>query len=228
MLPNTILTTQLRNDGTHKSICFCVTCRERKMNTLAANLTFEQVHRLFFQVQASLEDAAAENLLQTTLERIAAGESFRKLCLSRRYNPHGYTSFGVWLNRHTNRTEQERKKICMQMTEVKMINAHWEEIVTNLTDRRMTHVDARRFTINKFYRAININFCLNQQRLNGPQTTPVEIIQEYDEQKFQDIMALVCSSGILDDVSYCPDQAKLIVKRFRKEINNLCKEMQVQ
>ena len=227
MLPNTILIPQLRPDGTHRNICFCLSCRERKMNTVATNFTFEETHRLFFHGQALLENAAAENLLQVTLDRIAAGESFRRLCLSQRYNPNRYTSFGVWLNNHTNRTETERRKICNQMTEVKMICAQWADIVTNLTDARMTHVDARRFTINKFYRAINFNFCLNQQRLNGPQANRVETIQEFNEQKLQDIIALVRNSGILDDVSYCPDQAKLMIKRFRKEINALCKEMAV-
>ena len=62
---------------------------------------------------------------------------------------------------------------------------------------------------------------------NGPEANRVETIQEFNEQKLQDIIALVRNSGILDDVSYCPDQAKLMIKRFRKEINALCKEMAV-
>ena len=143
MLPNIVLTTQLRPDGTHHSICFCNVCRHRKQNTVTHNFTFVQTQKLFFEGQAVSENEAAENLLQITLDRIIAGESFRKLCLSRQYNPNGYSSFGVWLNNYTNMSEAERKRVCHQMTEVKMICAHWEEIVINSTHAHMTHVDAR-------------------------------------------------------------------------------------
>ena len=77
--------------------------------------------KLFFEGKAVNENEAAENHLQITLDRIITRESFRQLCLSKRYNPNGYSSFGVWLNNETNMSEAERKRVCHQLAEVKMI-----------------------------------------------------------------------------------------------------------
>ena len=107
MLQNILLTMYPCPDGTYQSICFCIVCRQRKQNTVTC------------------DNETAEILLQITLDRIMAGKSFRQLCLSRWYNPIGYLSFGVWLTTHTNMSEAERKRVCHQMSEAKMICAHW-------------------------------------------------------------------------------------------------------
>ena len=191
-----------------------------------AAYNIDQLDHLFFHAQQENEDRRATLLLQSTLDRIVTGECFRLLCLSRRYNPDGYTSFGVWL---TNRTGQQmngddRRKICAQMTEVKMICKDWDVIVNNLTHGEMTHVDARRFSINQFYRARKMKFCNDQQRLNGPAPQPLEIIAEYDQDDYQSIMQEVIDTDILGKIAYDEEQAKLICERFRAEVMALCRQ----
>ena len=143
------------------------------------------------------------------------------MCLGPAHNPNGYVSFGRWLAVNAPQLSTlQRKQISQQISEVKHICDDWDQIVANLSDIRMTHVDARRFTINKFYRACNMDWCLAQQRLNNPPQRDNPITPEFDSIKFN--IAMESIRDILQDVSFCPEQGNVLSKMISNEIKKMC------
>ena len=52
-------------------------------------------------------------------------------------------------------------KFCREVDEIGVVYQGWNQIVSNLTDGQLMHVDARKFSVNQFYRAPNSGWCLN-------------------------------------------------------------------
>ena len=130
--------------------------------------------------------------------------------------------FGTWLSRCTNMRPERRKELAAITTKAKKICEEWESIVRNLTDPRLTHVDARRFTIRQFYEARCIDYCLEQQRINSPKDQTKPNSQEFLEAKYQEIKNKILETDILGDVSYSEDQAKILINRLKKDIKRMC------
>ena len=118
--------------------------------------------------------------------------------------------------------EVKRKKLCGKVSKVKMICDDWEFIVRNLTDPRMTHVDARRFGIRQFYKARSIDFCLDQQRIYGPKEQTEPENQEFSEHKYQEVKNSIVTTNILSDVSHSKEQGKLLSTRLKIDIDRMC------
>ena len=91
----------------------------------------------------------------------------------------------------------------------------------NLTIPSMAVIDPRSFSIKQFARAVGINWCM-RTRNNLLRAQPRVIRNhEYNEEKFQQLVTLAQTNGILDDVSGSRGQAKLIADRFGEELLNL-------
>ena len=154
-------------------------------------------------------------------EEIIMGYTYKQRCLLGT----GYRSFGCWLAQSqdmTHLTPVEKDKLREEISVVTRVYENWDTIVENLTMPSMAVLEPRSFSIRQFARAVNINWCIRTRNNQLKSSPPAVHSHEYDEAKFQEIMALVRSNGLLADVSHSRNQAKLIAERFQNELLDLC------
>ena len=201
VIPNDFLLNGMTINGEHVDNCFCQVCRGRKLQRLLnAGLTNLQLYDRCFIELVEQEDERLRRLFHTTVRRIIAGKAYREQCLAGT----NYTSFGWWArqaNQFRHMPAKERMVLVKKVNEINLVFSNWEVIVRNLTDSRMLYVDARRFSVNQFYRAVDIGWCLRQNELHRPagrnDGDPV-----YPEDMYQGILQYVYNSGILDHVDH--------------------------
>ena len=91
----------------------------------------------------------------------------------------------------------------------------------------MLYVDARRFSVNQFYRAVDIGWCLRQNELHRPagrnDGDPV-----YPEDMYQGVLQYVYNSGILDHVDHDPAIGSVIGGRLMNDIIRRCRSRYTQ
>ena len=133
---------------------------------------------------------------------------------------------GMWLSAHCPAmSERDRSRITEKIKYCVGVFKKWDTIVHNLNNSAITDVDARDFTLKKFYFAAKLSWCFKEQDQNkkpatvAPTTPPT---QAYDEQKFQGMVNYIRNSNILNDVSFNPDQADLIADRLKKALQDIC------
>lgn len=212
--------------GPHLDGCFCTTCRDRKVNALLSrrNVSLEMLHRVYVTSLTRSQEELLDVQFEFTKEEIIIGYCYKIKCLQGT----GYTNFGSWLANTNNPTianvlPPDREKICEKIGHVTTVYERWETIVENLSMPSMQILDARRFSIYQLSRAVCINWCVRTRNNMLQRRGLVPPNGYYDQTKFQQIMALVVSTGILDDVSKCREQAKIMADQFRKEILELCR-----
>ena len=109
-------------------------------------------------------------------------KAYKDACL--RNTP--YTEFGWWLRtepRYAGVDQKIRTKFCVEVNRADSVFNDWDLIVQNLTDPQITHLDARKFSIDMFYRARSMNWCLNQNELKRSAGGEADIV--YEEHKYQ-------------------------------------------
>ena len=57
--------------------------------------------------------------------------------------------------------KKDRDKFCLKVNSAALVYDKWNVIVDNLTDPRMTEIDARNFSMEMYYEARDITWCLN-------------------------------------------------------------------
>ena len=145
---------------------------------------------------------------------VVAYYSFRVMCKNL-----GGCGCGVWLKRNTTMNQKERARVTEKVGHACTVFQEWERIVYNLTNRAITHVGCRTFTIKKFYQARNFSWCLKE---NDDAIAKTSTNEEYDGQKLSSIVDYIKRSTILDDVSFDKGQAQLILQMIHKEMKKIC------
>ena len=223
MPANAILISAPPPHGPHAEYCFCVVCKIERVSRILASrqVTLAMLHHVFFTELTETRERILDIKYSHTLEEIVVGYSYKRKCL----DGTGYTNFGAWM--HTRQefahlNAEDKLKICERITQVTSVYEQWEVIVENLTKPSMSVIEARSFSVYQFYRALNSNWCeRTRDSLLRPRTMAIQN-HEYDEHKFQALLALVNTSGLLGDVSHSREQARLIAKRFSAEILRMC------
>ena len=98
----------------------------------------------------------------------------------------------------------------------------WEKIVANLTDQRMSEIDARRLTVPQLYQAKSIDWCL---QLNDTLRRKGKRIGEpmYPPEKFDNIFQIIIESGIMEDIDHNPSLAAGIGGRLQSAMVRYCR-----
>ena len=223
MAANRILNLAPTAQGPHEEKCFCYACRnERVARIQRANVNIAMLHRVYFTQLTETRETILDTKYLHTLEEIVIGYTYKKMCL----DGSGYVSFGAWMNTRPEFAQygwMDKLRICDQITQVTSVFEQWQTIVDNLTHPSMAVIEARNFSVNQFYRALCPNWCTRVRNTLLMSRNPVPIRNhEYDNDKFLAIMRLVQTSGLLDDVSHCRQQGRLISNRFAAEIQRMC------
>ena len=116
--------------------------------------------------------------------------------------------------------KKEFERHCADVNEATYCFDNWELIVSNLTDKRMSSIDARTFSVRKFYRASNIDWCLEynekvcrKERSQGG----LPYSKGQIDDTFQHIV-----SGIFDDIDHDPKLASGIGDRLQRKMTSYC------
>ena len=93
------------------------------------------------------------------------------------------------------------------------VYTNWETILENLTDVDISHIDARKLSINQLYQAISPEWCSDHdESLRDPGDVPDEL--EYDEQKYIQALIFIRNIGLLGDVQYDRRKTSIIGRRL--------------
>ena len=110
--------------------------------------------------------------------------------------------------------------------DTRLVHARGEEdsrqiLPYNLTDTRLSHIDARRFSIDSFYRARNLNWCLNQNDLLRRRGDADKV---YEEHKYQSIIHFIISTDILLDIEHDDLLTSMLGRRIQRDLMKISEE----
>ena len=200
--------------------CFCGSCRNGRLQQVAdRNHTNRQLHNLFTHRFVQKEETRLDRLFNSTLQLIVHGKAY----ISNSLENTNYTYFKAWAKnqpqfRHL--SKQELNHFCRKVNEANNVFDSWDLIVSNLTDYRMTFIDARRFSVRQFYLAKDISWCLTTNdhlRTKGGRNADNNVLP-YPEEKYNEILQFIEASGILDDIGNDPKIAAAIGGRLQSDI----------
>ena len=200
-------------------ICFCGNCRTgRLQQVVERNHTNQQLHNLFTHRFVQNEETRLDRLFASTLQLIVHGKAY----LSNSLENTNYRYFRSWAKtqhqfRHL--TEKDFNNLCRKVNEANNVFNNWDVIVSNLTDYRMSSIDARRFSVNQFYQAKDISWCLKHNdhlRIKGRNDD--NNVLPYPEDKYNEILQFIEGTGILDDVGNNPKTAAAIGGHLQSDI----------
>ena len=222
VIPNEFLLAGVSVNGSHVNDCFCLTCRTQKVDEiLHLPVTQNELRETYFRKLVHEEDVQLNMLFKTTMKRIVHGKAYYDLCMR---NTH-YQYFGWYINNDpmfAHMTEKEKTRFCKKINEVKLVFRDWEQIVTNLTDHRMSNIDARKFSVHQFFQARKLDWCINYNEIHRNPGRNDEDNPTYSEDKYRQILQFIHRTGILADIDHDPVIGSLLGRRLQSDITKMC------
>lgn len=224
--PNHFLSLQDHDHAT----CFCERCRSGKLNLLA-NKTIQRLRRDVLTTLPTQKNVKENSVFETTLQEIVNGKEYKDRCLTGTR----YSNFGSWAkkqpmyHRFAHSESYARKKEftdhCAYINDAAICYENWDEIVSNLTDRRMTHINARSFPVENFAHAKSLEWCLSHnikcggKRLDDGQT-PLDIYNQSDVAR---IFGKIVDDGILEQMEYDPKTCASFAHQLTLKMIRYCR-----
>lgn len=194
----------------HAFECFCSeTCRTASAERVARDYSGGEIEEEYFRVIHRQQEELLNRLLKKTKRKILFGYSFGKTSLEGTR----YVSFGAWVSaqpQYRLMTRPERRDMSTKIRHATKVFEDWDRIVHNLINPNYKFIDARRFSIEQFYRARCDTWVFKQNKLLGPKEQVPRAIANYDNNKVQLILDFIKNTMIIDDVSGDDEQLKLI------------------
>ena len=220
VVPNQFLLAGI--NGQHVLGCCCDECQNSKVeNLLTSGRNVAQLHNDYFVRLRHNQELQLNQLFRSTMERIIHGNAYKRKCT---YPYTRFSSFGCWLRKNSTNpgfNEIGLKKMRTEITHVTKVHENWRKIVGNLCNSSMINIDARKFSIQQFYRAINYRWCVRYNNLHGSNNNQIDR-PTYSEEKYIDILRYIHDSSILEETGYDPAQAALICSRLKRDLTQSC------
>ena len=221
IMANHFLLPILRRNGQHLRHCFCDQCRTSKyLEIHNEGFTRGQLFDFTFNRIPQSEDRRLNELYKITLRKIIYGKVYKDACL----NDTPYEDFGWWARTQPNFMrlgKSVREKFCREVNQIDLVYKDWDKIVENLTDDRLQHIDARRFSIDQFYRARNQGWLLNYNDMMR-RSGQADVV--YEEHKYQRILRYVIQSGILNDIDHDDVLTSMLGRRLQRDLMQISRE----
>ena len=100
---------------------------------------------------------------------------------------------------------------------------NWDRIVNNLTDERVSAIDARRLSLGELYLAKNIDWCLSlNDQLRRKEKRVAEPL--WPKEKFDNIFQNIIQSGIFEDIQHSPSVAASLGGRLQNAMVAYCRQ----
>ena len=181
-----------------------------------------QLFHLFHDLLSAKSDSRLDKYHESVLDLIVSGYAYKKSCLDNS----GFLTFKPWAKGQAifeDWTPKDFNAFCADVNEASKVFEHWNQIVSNLTDRRMTYIDARRFSVNFFYRAKEIDWCLIRNEQNRPKGNRRGEEPLYTADKYNALFQSILASGILDDIEHEPCAASMLGGRLQSDLVRHCR-----
>ena len=175
--------------------------------------TNNELYDLFMYELVEKEDIKLEKLHAATLLLIVYGKAYKTSSLENT-NYRYFKSWAKTQEKFADLSAKELSKLCDKVNEASVVFDSWDSIVVNLVDDRMDQIDARRFSIQQFYMAKNINWCLSYNEMLRKKGNNDDVAP-YPEDKYNEIFQYIINTGILDDVNNNPQIAAIIGGRLQ-------------
>ena len=159
------------------------------------------------------ENQCLNNLFGSTIKRIVQGKAYKQTAL----NVSGMTYFKSWAKQQPQFqgfTRKDMDKFCRNVNTASSVFDKWQLISTNLADPRLTEIDARRFSINQFYEAKSMDWCLSYNEILRRKGNRVDD-PDYTDEKFNDIFSYIVQSKILTDIRHQENLAARLGERLK-------------
>ena len=207
--PNSVLLLCSRATAGH---CLCSEqCRQQSVEDMVLHRQEDALSDEFASV-INFEQEHLNDLWRVTVQKLVTGYSLYVKATRRSLG----TSFGPAMNNvpvYMAMTEEERKRLCRNVNEIKRVWQKWPDIVINLTHPAMIYVDVRRFSITALESSKDFNWVMKYNISHGPNKgRPVDPAPQFSTQKIDNILTSIDNTGILDDINYDEEQIKLIGK----------------
>ena len=180
--------------------------------------------RTFFDTILPLAREVADAVFKATKKQIVHGKVYKEECLS----DNTYKYFKSWAKNQPEyqpllrENKKEFERHCADVNEATYCFDNWELIVSNLTDKRMSSIDARNFSVSKFYRASNIDWCLEyNEKVRRKERSQGRL--PYSQGQIDDIFQHIIRSGIFDDIDHDPKLAAGIGDRLQRKMTSYCR-----
>ena len=194
--------------------CFCLPCRTRKLeevSLLGTQRGTDWLQRTCLDTLPIGRARRSNKVFESTLQQILCAKAYKEACL----NGSGYLYWKSWAkhqpqfqNIHSKQEKKRFEQDASFIREANYVYQNWDKIVDNLTDQRMSSIDARTFSVNYFYRSTNIEWCLSYNETVRPKVKLDENEElPYSQAKLDDIFSYMITTGIFEDIKYDPKLA---------------------
>lgn len=229
-LPNLFL---LEQNHIHNENCFCRLCRQRCADAIIGPQRVKDYLRNLITHDLPLErEGQSDAVFKTTKQQIVLGKVYKDECLS----DNTYRYFKSWAKQEpvyqplvngSNKQQKEFKRHCQHINETSYCFENWEKIVSNLTDSRMTYIDARNFSVHYFYLSASIDWCLEYNEKVSPKERSRDGLP-YSSAQIDDIFHHIVDSGILQDIEHDPRLAAVIGGQLQRKMTSYCRRHRVR
>ena len=211
--PNNVLLLCNRATAGH---CLCSEqCRQHSVENM---VLYRQEDALSdeFESVINFEQEHLDDMWRVTVQKLVTGYSLYIKATRRSL----LTSFGPAMNNvpvYMAMTEEERKRLCRDVNQIKRVWQQWPNIINNLTHPAMIYVDVRRFSISALESSKDFDWVMNYNISHGPkQGRPADPAPHFSSQKINTILSSIDNTGILNDINFDDEQIKLIGKALLK------------
>ena len=202
--------------------CFCENCRERRL--AAAMNEPAQARFGHFQVLDTLpqrENECLDRLFSSTIKQIVYGRAYKQTALS----VSGFRYFKSWAKNQPQfrgYSDKQMEKLSKRVNRCAAVFDQWHTISRNLADPRITEIDGCRFSINQFYEARRMDWCLSYNEILRQKGKKVDNAA-YTDDKFNDVFNYIVQSGILRDIGYQENLAASLGEHLKMRMIAHCK-----
>ena len=212
-----------------KARCFCLPCRRRKLqevSLLGTERRIDWMQRTCIDALPIGRARRSNKVFETTLQQILCAKAYKDACL----RGSGYAYWKSWAKNQPqfqDLSKPAQKKFNQDASFIREANyvyQNWDKVVDNLTDQRMSSIDARTFSVNYFYRATKVEWCLSYNETVRPKVK-LDSNEElpYTQEKLDDIFKYMMNTGIFADIKHNPKLAAGIGESLKLRMTRYCR-----
>ena len=212
----------------HDATCFCEHCRRGKLHHIGHE-SVQMLREMIVNRLITERQRRANALFEITKTQILYGKQYKDKCLAGTR----YTNFKCWAKTQpyyhnyvtgTSVRQKEFTRHCEHINSASICFDKWDTIVSNLTDPRITHINARTLSVENLAHAVTIEWCLyyNSKCGGAPVTGDEENL--YLMSDVDDIFRCILQNGILDRINHDPKVAASFGKQLSLRMIRYCRD----
>lgn len=215
----------------HDETCFCAICRESKLTLMDDQL--QSLRQQITHIMPMQREARLTAVFSITKQLILVGKRYKDVCLNPTNNPRLYQQFKSWAKKQpyyqrfldgSARSKKEFDDHCDFVNDAASCAENWEAILMNLTDQRITNIEARTLIVESFARAASMSWCLYYNAKCGTRLIlPCPNDEEtYSSDDVENIFRYIVNSEVLGKIGHNSVVAASLMKSVTLKVIRHC------